>query len=179
MRFVNNEPDQIEIRRSQNTLIVVGTGTILFGIWTMVKMLGTLFILRKETVDAFRENFEGLADYSDRMIFWVTAAVTFIIMAIAVAVRAYVGLSAISEGRGERKGTLYLILVVIMIAFSATSFGANFSSVDAPQQLGAFTSNQSISALIIEATSMIMMIQMVVSALKIRKLTRSEKHAEE
>ena len=51
MQFINNEPKQIEIRKSQNTLIVVGSGIILFGVWSAVKMLSMLFLLRKETVE--------------------------------------------------------------------------------------------------------------------------------
>lgn len=44
MQFVNNEPEQIEIRKSRDTLIVVGSGTVIFGIWTLIKMLSLLII---------------------------------------------------------------------------------------------------------------------------------------
>lgn len=177
MQFVNNEPEQIEIRKSQNTLIVVGTGTIIFSIWTMVKILSTLFLLRKETVAAMKENFDNLKDISDVAVFWVMAGIAFLCMAVWVAVRTYVGLSAIAEGRGKRKSLIYLLLAGVMIILSAWSFVAGFFNEDAPVELGAFTRNQSISALIIEMTSMIMMIQLVASALRIRKLMRTDDHA--
>ena len=50
MRFINNEAKQVEIRKLQNTLVVVGSGTIIFSLWTMIKFIGTFIILRKETV---------------------------------------------------------------------------------------------------------------------------------
>ena len=177
MQFVNNEPEQIEIRKSQNTLIVVGTGTILFSIWTAAKMLGLLFMLRKETVAALRTAFDQYAVLSDRAIFWTVAVVIIIFMALFLAVRAYVGLSAISEGRGRRHGRAYLLFAVIMIIVNISSFCTNLLTAEAPEQLGALTRDQSVSALIIEATSIIMMTQMVVSAIKIRKLTGTAKHA--
>ena len=52
MQFVNNGPEQIKIRESQNTLIVVGSGTVLFSIWSAARMLGLLFLLRNEIAAA-------------------------------------------------------------------------------------------------------------------------------
>ena len=109
MQSVNNEPDQIEIRRSQNTLIVVGTGTILFTVWSTVKMLSILFMMRKEIVSVFKNKFSEIAD--------------------------------------------------------------------TPERIGALTNDQTISGVIIEATSMIMICQMIFSAVRIRKLTARRKRA--
>lgn len=50
VNHINNDIDHIMMRRSQNTLIVVGTGTILFSVWTVVKTLGSLFMRREEAV---------------------------------------------------------------------------------------------------------------------------------
>lgn len=174
MQFVNNEPEQIEIRRSRNTLIVVGTGTILFSIWTAVKMLGLLFMLRGETVAALRANFSDIEGISDNAAFLVITAVAIFFLALFMSVRVYVGMSAISDGQGKRRGWLYLVLAIFMIIGSAVTFFTGFFSFSAPEQYGAFTRNQSVSSLIIEVTSIIIMIQMVVSALKIRKLTDPE-----
>lgn len=73
MQSVNNEPDQIEIRRSQNTLIV----------------------------------------------------------------RLFVGLSAISEGRGRRNGNLYLFFAIIMVIISLVTLGTSVFSPDTPERIGA------------------------------------------
>lgn len=89
MQFVNNEQVQIQIRKDQNTLIVVGTGTIIFGLWTVAKMLGMVFILRKETIAALKENYEGVAEIPDNFVFWGILVMTFIIMA---AIHAFDGL---------------------------------------------------------------------------------------
>ena len=79
MNHINNDADHILIRRSQNILIVVGTGTILFSIWTAVKFLGTLFLLRDETVAAVRKlvDEKGFV-VSDTVIFNVLLAGTIV-----------------------------------------------------------------------------------------------------
>ena len=179
VQFVNNEPKQIEIRKSQNTLIVVGTGTIIFGIWTAIKMLGMLFMLREETVTALLAKYGPVEGISEKALFWMLVFLIALLMLLFLAVRTYVGMSAISEGRGKRPRRFYLLLAIFMIIGSIYSFCSNLLAVGAPEQLGALTRDQSISALIIELTSMIMMTQMVVSAVKIRKLRDAGKHAKD
>ena len=63
MEFVNNKPEQIKIRKSQNTLIVVGTGTVLFS---------TREILEVELCQAteeigFREIWLGIDDHIETL----------------------------------------------------------------------------------------------------------------
>ena len=43
---IRNSATEIELRRRQNTLIIVGAGTILFGVWSIVKTVG-VFIFDK------------------------------------------------------------------------------------------------------------------------------------
>lgn len=179
MQFVNNEPEQIEIRRSRDTLIVVGSGTVIFGIWTLVKMLSLLIVLRKETVEAILNITGPLEGLSDSFTFWAFTLLLTIMGAALLSVRTYVGLCAIAEGRGKRRGKLYIFLAALMVIIGAWSFCSGFFTLDEPEQFGALTRNQSISTLIIDATSLIMLSQMIISALKIRKLTGTERNAKD
>ena len=62
MNHINNDIDHILLRRSQNTLIVVGSGTILFSVWTVVKTLGSLLLLRDELVAFLRKTIDETVD---------------------------------------------------------------------------------------------------------------------
>ena len=103
MNFIDNDPKQVAIRKYQNTLIVVGSGIILFGVWTVVKMMGSFFLLKDETVAALR-GFGGAAmdDIPDEAVFYISLVAVLVIMLVILAIRTYVGLSAISEGRGQK-----------------------------------------------------------------------------
>lgn len=177
MQFVNNEPDQIEIRKSQNTLIVVGTGTIIFSIWTAVKMLGLLFLLRNETVDALLKKTGPIEGLSDKSLFWMVVVINIIVIVLLSGVRVYVGLSAIAVGRGKRRGWLYILAAVVMIIGNILAFFTGFFFAVEREQLGAFASDQSLSTFIIDTTSLIMLTQMVISAVKVRKLTGTGRKA--
>ena len=176
MDFIDNDPKQIAIRKYQNTLIVVGTGIILFGAWTVVKVLGSFFMLREETVAAMRKlSGEAIDELPDSVVFYITLAVVLLIMLISLAVRSYVGLSAISEGRGRKRRRLYLPLAVIMIISGIMSFVTSFFVVNGENALGALSQDTTLSGLIIELTSIVMLTEMVVSAVRIRKLKHADK----
>ena len=173
MNHINNDVDHILIRKSQNTLIVVGSGTILFSIWTAVKMLGTLFLLRDETVAAARKYVDanGIAA-SDRLIFHVLLAGTIICLLLFVGIRTYIGLAAVSEGRGRRRRKGYLVLAVIMIIFNFLAIITIKIGLNHQESFGAFTINTSLSSFIIELTSMVMLAGMVFSAVRLRSARR-------
>ena len=172
MNHIDNDIDHILIRRSQNTLIVVGTGTILFSVWTVVKTLGTLILLKDEAVAVVRKTAdENGIIISDQHLFYIVLAVTLIALLLFLAVRTYIGLAAISEGRGIRRRMGYLILAVIMIIFNITAVIINFVSVksqDSIDSLAVFSNDTSLSAHIIEITSIIMLVELVFSAIRIR-----------
>ena len=97
MNFIDNDPKQGAIRRYQNALIVVGTGVIFFGVWTVVKMLGSFFILKEETVAALRKiSRVGVDELSDDALFYITLVAVMIIMLVILAIRPYGDMSAMS-----------------------------------------------------------------------------------
>ena len=169
MNHINNDIDHILIRRSQNTLIVVGTGTILFSVWTVVKTLGTLILLKDQAVAVVRKTAdENGIIISDQHLFYIVLAVTLIALLLFLAVRTYIGLTAISEGRGLRRRIGYLILAVIMIIFNITAVVMNFVSTTSQDSHAVFSEDTSLSAHIIEITSIIMLVELVFSAIRIR-----------
>ena len=84
------------------------------------------------------------------------------------------------EGRGGRGRRGYLFLACVSIVFSTISIFSDISiyvNDQIPQEYGALSNDVSLPAIIIEVTSMIMMLEMVVSAIRIRKLRGMQKHA--
>jgi len=182
LRFINNEARQVEIRKLQNTLVVVGSGTIIFSLWTLIKFIGTFIILRKETVaGVIADNQAELAGTSDTIIFWVLGFFMTIFMGVVVLLQIYMGRCAIAEGRGRRKSPLYLLLAVLMILGNLMSAITILRSVGAPSEdiYGALSADTSISAFIIDLTSVIIMSEMVYSAIRVRQLTQRGKHAKD
>ena len=64
-----------------------------------------------------------------------------------------------------------------MILLTTLSVCMSFFITKEPDQFSALTGDQSFSAMIIDATSVIMLTQMVVSALRIRQFNRRRKNS--
>ena len=167
---INNDLDHILMRRSQNTLIVVGTGIILFSIWTVVKTLSLVFMLKDESIAIARKAADKIGiSISDQHLYYIVLAVMLIIMFLFLAVRTYIGRAAISEGRGVRRRKGYLILAVILIIINTVAVTANYLLPESQEYLGELSTNNSMPALLIEVTSMIMMVELVFAAVRLRR----------
>ncbi|MBQ3429449.1 MAG: hypothetical protein IJH28_06710 [Mogibacterium sp.] len=173
MNHINNDNDHILIRRSQNTLIVVGLGTILFSVWTVVKTLGSFFLLKDESI-AVVKKIAGENGFvlSDQLVFYAVLAVMVICLIVFLAARTFVGMSAISEGRGSRRRNGYLVLASIMIILNTASLVTSFFSAKSQESISVFSNDTSLSALIIELTSLIMLVELVYSAIRIRNVRK-------
>lgn len=177
MNHINNDIDHILLRRSQNTLIVVGTGIILFSVWTVVKTLGVLFLLKNESVAVVKKALDETGIIlSDQQVFFIVLVIILVIMLLFLAVRTFIGLSAISEGRGFRRRKGYLILAVIMIIINIAAAVINFFSARSQEYPVAFGNNLSLPAHIIELTSIIMLVELVFSAIRIRRVRKRVSH---
>ena len=89
------EPREITLRRNQDTLVIVGTGVIIFGIWSLLK---TLFALLLNIGDLYEVILKEETPEGRVAIFIV---VTLMLM-IDLAFRVSVGLSAIAVARGKK-----------------------------------------------------------------------------
>lgn len=174
------------MRAYQNTLIIVGIGTVVFGIWTVVKYAGIMLMRRGVILAEFRKSpeFEAIAKQgvTDTLIFNIMFGMVLAGLILDLLFRLYIGASAVAEGRGtrRRKNGIYIFLATIMIIASIatmiTSFRTGFNTSD-PDATKLFGEESPLAAAIIEATSTIMLMQMVYSAHKVRKYNRLGKHA--
>ena len=183
--MTKNEPEQVKLRRDQNTLRIVGTGTIVFGVWSFVKAFGVIFSRRTQIVaeiieDGIQNNYD-FSDVPEGLIIKMVLLFVGIGLAADMVARLYVGLSAIAAGRGKHKSILYIVITAIMILFSLmTLISVPDSSVEADYiSLNGVGQEGTLSAIIIELTSTIMMTEMLVAAIRVRKLTRQSQHGKE
>ena len=146
-----------KIRRTQDNLYVLGTSVIVFGMWNLLKFAIYFFVspseIKKETGD---ENY-----FIAVIVLWSMFFVSFLL-------RCFIGFSARAEGKGKRKSVFYLVLAGIialvyctLIAFEAAYFIAEHNHI--------FTS---VVTLIIDVTSLVFLIELMVNSIKIRKLRK-------
>lgn len=145
-----------KMRRYQNLLTVSGLGVIIFGLWSVLKTILLLFM--KEGILS-----EIPDDTFVRVMFFLILGG---ILLVDVLIRLYVGLSARAEGFGKKKGYGYVIIAILMALASLTSLVLIFFD----------TNEQSIWELIVsvivEATSLVVTIELLVAAFTVKKLKK-------
>lgn len=152
-----DEDKRAQILRYRDTISIVGTGVIAFGAWSTVRII--MYIVLSAN------------DYLKQYGSTVLTIATIILCGIAfvdLVLRIYVGLSARAEGKGARKGSFYLVCAGLLVLGLALSIGFALYSIITEQSLDyAF---DLVVSTIIDATSLITIVQLIVSAVRLRKL---------
>ena len=168
--MTDNSKEQVRYRRAQNLLIIVGKGMLMLALWNGIKTAGIL-ILRKNQAMATLKSIPEIkeADLSDPMLYKIFIAIVVAYMAVIIGARLFVGVCAIRTGMGKRH-LLYIPLTITLITYSMSEFEDAFrytvdglnSSAGAIEQ---FTYTPAPVIMVIEFTSMIMMIELLVAAI--------------
>ena len=174
----DNSLKQIKLRQARNTLVVVGTGIIIMSAWTVIKSLSLTLFERNNITAAIREmGEETMAEFSDKEVFAVFCAVLCAVTLIFIGIRVYIGLSAISEGKDKKSGSLYIPFTVVYIGI--TIYQIILQAMDLLVENDDFKLEQpSAAAILIELTSLIMLTEMIIAAVKVKKY-RNEMRREE
>ena len=163
---------QTELRKHQHTLAVVGMGAIGFGIWSVIKAILYLTIINplKDTVLADYENITDL-EYEYLIALGVTIVITVLIVLIDLLLRWRVGKLALDIARGNKLPTArFFIRTGFVILVDVLELVTGFLGI-----IGVISSDESIldalSTLLVDLTSVVTLIEMVVAAVMIRKIT--------
>ena len=152
-----------ELRRKQVTLVTLGTGVILFGVWSVVKSL--LY---------FRTNlFNDLDTQIEPKLLPYIKLATVVIVALFVladlGIRLKIGRRARAEGMGRRQKNGYLILAALIVLVNITGdlLGVYYIVKNGvPEQSGP---DYIVSGLV-DLSSTILLAELIITALRVRKL---------
>lgn len=104
-------------RRLQDALAIAGGGVIAFCVWSLAKI--GLFLMFADG-NALRQLL-GINDNSLAIVTYVSSA---FIALVDIGLRAYVGISARAEARGEKRGPFYLVVAAAVAAGNTASLFA-------------------------------------------------------
>lgn len=181
---INNSDEQRKIRRSQMTLVIVGTGIIMFGAWAALKMFSMILLRTSETIEETRKTlFYGQDGVSDKEVFIWIMVITALYVLIELSVRLYVGKHAIAEGRGLGSGRLYLVFTAMLILAGALAvlldgYVVMINLVGGGIEEGELTRRNAGTSLVIDLTSLVMTIEMMAAAFRVRKYKKTIRETE-
>jgi hypothetical protein len=164
---------QTELIKHRPTLAVVGLGAIAFGIWSLIKSI-LYFVLVEPIFDTISSNYDDLSNSKYEA--WVLVAITFAIVVMFVLIdmllRWKVGRKAMAVSRGDKEpGVGFFILSSILLLMDMAELIMGALSI-----AGIIPSDEDItdqiSTLLVDFTSVVMLIEMLFAAIMIRKLVK-------
>ena len=160
-----------ELRKRQILLAEAGFGVILFAVWNVAKV--NLYLgLSELPVQLLHE--EAVRDGIDEkflLYFIITIAAAILIWQLSI--RLYIGLSATAEGRGKKKGNAYLVWTAILLVTDLQMIWQTFG-VDQLLAGEKITVDQ-ITSFCLEAASMYVLLQLLLSGIRVKILRKKMK----
>ena len=157
--LVNNDPASVKMRRNRGTLSVAGLGVMAFGLWSVVKFVMECLIgqIREDLVNTYSDTGTILA--------WIVIIVVVHLILTDVILRYIVGRCAWRESRGLRQGCWYLILAGNIAAGSILSIYLEAESIILKDDFSLYD----YACLIVELTSLVMLIELFVASICSRR----------
>ncbi|MBO4900010.1 MAG: hypothetical protein J5509_06940 [Lachnospiraceae bacterium] len=152
----------------KDSLIVSGTGVMVFGFWVVIKSVLMLVFQRGEVNELVDH---ALDDPEERKYIYL---VMVIILVIIIGIRSYIGLSARADGFGRKKSMVYVIVAVAVLIFEVWATIDSLSKFDGSSFDDIM--DRSIEVLV-DITTYIVMIQMIISSIAVRYLRRKKSEA--
>ena len=151
-----------KLRRSQVTLVTLGTGVILFGVWSVVKSL--LYFRTNLFADLDTQVEPELLPY---MLATVVIVALFVLADLGI--RLKIGRRARAEGMGRRQKNGYLILAALIVLVNITG---DLLGVYALVKYG--ISEQSgleyVVSVLVDLSSTVLLAELIITVLRVRKL---------
>lgn len=154
---------EMKLRKHQSTLVVAGTGVILFGLWSIVKTL--MFLTTTWAALAAHAVELGL---TNKFVIAIIIAIVVFVLGADLLMRLYIGLCAVSEGKGRKSRSFYLLVAGWLLFTSITVFPANLYNA---YSLSGFAPDVLI-ATVLELTSLYALADLLFSGIRIKQLRK-------
>lgn len=161
------KPMERKLRKQQSLLVDAGTGVILFGVLGVAKVnlyLG-LSPVFQEVLHMIAQEIE-MDEKTIITILWFLVAMWLI---MEMGVRLYVGLSAIAEGKGKKKGYVYLLVAAALLGTTLSQSWATFG----PEALA--KSDISMSLILnfcMELISVYVILELLITGIRVKRLKK-------
>ena len=160
-----------KLRKRENLLVDAGKGVILFAVWSVAKVnlyLGMSSFILEELQKAALEY-----GVSEKVLLLLMGSLLAVILLWMLGSRLYIGLNAIAEGKGKKKGWAYLVLTAVLLLTDMQTFWqVNLVSILFSGLKNAFSMSVSF---VLELVSLYMLLELLICAIRVKRLRKMEK----
>ena len=160
-----------ELRKRQILLWESGAGVILFAVWNLTR--ANLYLaLTPFPMEVLQEE-AAQVGISEKFLMIMMIVVVAGILIWQLSIRLYIGMSARAEGKGKKKSYTYLVWTAILVV---SDLQINWRAFDVQSILsGGDISGKQIASLCLEAASVYVLLQLLISGIWVKRLRKKMK----
>lgn len=111
---LENDPRQIKYRQMISNMNISGTAVIVFGVWSVLRAILYFVLHRVDLAALLVDGIEEMTNIEHTFMNDFTFLVFQSILVADLAVRVYVGRSAVADAAGRKKSPFYIFLAFVM-----------------------------------------------------------------
>ena len=148
-----------ELRQHQNTLVIIGTGVMVFSIWSVIRTIMNL-VLNHQYLQLLQDAYGADINLIGLHVPLI------LILAIDLGFRLFVGHSARTMGKEGTRWTACIAGTIVLIVIGALSISRMIMAFRLDTQI-----LNDLITLFIDVTSFVLLIELLVSAVKVKHMT--------
>ncbi len=163
IEYLNRDPERIRLKKNETVLVICGNGVIFFGVWSLIKSIMSVVLYNSDF-------HQYMAQYQDIHMFQgLVYGSVFFILAMDLFFRFYLGMSASAEVKGKKKKSNYIVLAFFVLFYTVFGLVASLFIMP-PDDISILTT---ITTVLVEFTSALTLLQLIISAICVRKIRKS------
>ncbi len=152
--------EKAELRRYEDDLNVSGTGVIIMGAWSIIRVLIELFLNTKEYLNIDDED-PGAMIAGMAVVIAIIAVLSLIIMKVHL----YIGLNAMKAAKGMQHKKGYFVAAIIVAVLSVLSLWTYKEEFQDLEKI-----DTTLASMLVDITAIYIFVMVIVSSIKIKKI---------
>ncbi len=153
------------LRRYEDDLHVSGTGVVILGAWSIIRILIELVLNTKDFIDLDEIDSVGAKAVTTALVLGLIAILSFIIMKVHL----YIGLNAIKAAQGKPYKKGYVLAAIIFTVLSVLSLIVYKDEFNDLTRI-----DTTIASILVDLTTIYLFIVVIVSSFKIKKIKNED-----
>ena len=152
--------EKARLRKYEDDLNVSGTGVVVLGAWSIIRVFIEVFLGAKSSI-SFDDESPAFRVIAMIVVIAIMALISFIVMKIHL----YIGLNAMraAKGREHKKGYFVAaVIILILSVLSLITYGDSFQDLE--------NIDTTIASIIVDLTTIYIFVVVIISTLKIKEL---------
>ena len=161
-----------KIKRFESNIVISGTWFIVFGFWSVLKLVITLVYSEKGVQQLFGEL------ELDTLLEKAILVIAFILFALGIlAVHAYIGMKAISYGKGKKRKRFFLFIAGFIAVVTFLGIPSYFRDWH-EGHLISMVDDTKIAAALVDVALVYILLDMIISAIRLGMCNKKLKEQE-